>query len=437
MNQHKGIGVGLLGLGVVGTGVAKALTQDLQSIQDKISCSLRLKRVLVRDIQKPRVLTLPPVILTTDPKDILKDPEIAVVVEVMGGENPAAQLIREALSQHMHVVTANKEVMAKHGPELISLAHKKGVNLLFEASVGGGIPIIGPLMSDLLANDIGSIHAIINGTTNYILTRMAQQGLDFQQALQEAQQLGYAEPDPANDIQGTDAAYKLAILATLAFHTRVADGDVYREGISSLQARDFRYAQELGYTIKLLAIARCSDGAVQARVHPAFVPQTHLLAKVDEAFNAIEVEGPLVGRVVFHGQGAGQSPTTSAIMGDLMKVARQITSGSVPLPAIRLNNSLKMRPMSELETRYYFRINVADRAGVLAQIAGVLGQMHISIASVIQKDADPQKGTAEIVIMTHPSREEGVQASLKHLERLEVIQEINNLIRVEDWPREG
>lgn len=431
MALSHGIGVALLGLGVVGSGVAQALLHSAAAIDKKAGTPVRLRHILVRDLEKPRPFSPPPGLLTTSADAVLSDPHVHVVVEVMGGEHPAVDYIRRAISQGKHVVTANKEVMAKHGPELVDLAQKRRVSLLFEASVGGGIPIIGPLMKDLLANEVKSIHAIINGTTNYILTRMSTQGLDFQEALREAQRLGYAEPDPTNDIEGIDAAYKLAILATLAFHTRVRPEDIYHEGISRLQARDFRYAQELGYAIKLLAITRHNNGSIQVRVHPALVPLDHLLAKVEGAFNAIEVEGDLVGRVVFHGLGAGPLPTTSAVVGDLLEVARRMASGNGPVPMVRLEDGYSVQPMAEVKTMYYIRLSVADRAGVLAQIARVLGDLNISIASVIQKDADAKAGTAELVIMTHPSREADVQTALERLKGLPVVAEISNFIRVE------
>ena len=434
MNPPGEIGIGLMGLGVVGSGVAAALLHPGQPVPRKAGCPIKLIKVLVKDQGKGRPLVVPAELLTTDPRDMLANPEVQVLVEVIGGESPAEQYIREALSRGKHVVTANKEVMAKHGSELIALAAAKRVNLLFEASVGGGIPIIGPLMKDFLANDIRSIHAIINGTTNYILTRMARDRIDFREALNEAQERGYAEADPTNDVDGTDAAYKLAVLATRAFHTRVHAGDVYREGITRLQAQDFRYAQELGYAIKLLAIARREEDAIQLRVHPSLVPQEHMLAKVDGVFNAIEVEGDLMGRVLFHGMGAGKNPTTSAVIGDVVEIARKLSSGSAPLLATELSESLNIAPMSDLLSKYYLRLNVADQAGVLAQIARILGDQNISIASVIQKDTDPAAQTAEIVVTTHPAQEKAMQASLVHMERLEAIPEINNLVRVEDWP---
>ena len=426
------IGLGLMGLGVVGGGVALALLQPTRHFPQKVGCPVKLKKVLVRDVSKCRPDFVPPELLTVDPMDILDNPEVQVLVEVIGGENPAKQYIQDALSRGKHVVTANKEVMAKHGPELISLAAARNSHLLFEASVGGGVPIIGPLMKDLLANDIRSVHAIINGTTNYILTRMSRDRLDLHGALKEAQEQGYAEADPTNDIDGTDAAYKLAVLATLAFHTRVHAEDVYREGISRLEARDFQYAHELGYAVKLLAIARREGDTVQARVHPCFVPEEHILAKVDGAFNAVEVEGDLIGRVLFHGMGAGREPTTSAVIGDVLDIARKLGSGSGPVQASVLDESLVIASMSALISKYYLRLNVVDRAGVLAQIASILGELNISIASVIQKDTDVTSQSAEIVVTTHPAREDAMQESLKRIERLEDVREISNLVRVED-----
>ena len=318
------INVGLMGLGVVGGGVAAALLGQREEIIRKIGRPVNLKKILVRDPDKPRESGIPSDLLTTNPEDILTDPAIHVVVEVMGGTKPAARYLNDALSSGKHVVTANKEVMAKHGPELMSLAQGRGVNLLFEASVGGGIPIVGCLMNELLANQVHSIRGIINGTTNYILTRMANQFTDFHQALAEAQEMGYAEADPTNDVEGTDAAYKLAILASLAFHQQVQPEEVYRQGIGSLEAKDFRYAHELGFAIKSLAIATRENGAIRARVHPSLVPLDHMLAKVDGAYNAVEVEGNLCGRVLFHGLGAGREPTTSAVVGDLIEIGRKI-----------------------------------------------------------------------------------------------------------------
>ena len=408
---------------------------DPSPVPQLAECGVVLKRVLVRDTSKPRSPNAVGALLTREPDVLLEDPGVHLVVELIGGENPAYDYIRRALTSGRHVVTANKEVMAKHGAGLMALASKNGVHLFFEASVGGGIPIIGPLTKDLLANRIASITAIINGTTNYILTRMANGGASFQDALKEAQRLGYAEADPSSDVEGVDAAYKLAVLSSLAFHTSVHSDDVYREGISRLEARDFRYAEELGYAIKLLAIAQNDGEAVQVRTHPALVPQTHMLAKVDGVFNAIEVKGDLVGRVLFHGRGAGREPTTSAVVGDIVEAARCIRSGSAPPPRPP-TEAKSITPMSALVSKYYVRINVADRAGVLAHIARILGDHDISIANVLQKDTDPSTQTAELVVTTHPSGENSMQKSLTLIRGLDTVREINNLIRILDWDDE-
>ena len=436
MTAAPALNVGLLGLGVVGGGVAAALLEQSAAISAKAGRPLHLKKALVRDAAKPRDATIPARLITANPEEILSDPDIGLVVEVIGGVHPAAQYLKDALTAGKHVVTANKEVMAKHGPELLALARRQGVNLLFEASVGGGIPILGCLMDELLANQFRSIRSIINGTTNYILTRMANDHTSFRQALAEAQERGYAEADPTNDVEGIDAVYKLSILAALAFHHRVDPEDIYRQGIARLEPQDFRYASELGYAIKSLAIATLENGYLQARVYPALLPVDNMLAKVDGVYNAVEVEGSLCGRVLFHGQGAGRGPTTSAVVGDIIEVARRLDNA--PPPAAGDNSDAapeslcRIQSIDELECKYYLRLNVTDGPGVLAQIAQILGQQNISIAAVLQKDTDPAAQTAEIVITTHPSKESSVQKSLTLLEGLAVVQEISNLLRIED-----
>ena len=435
LSSGKSINVGLLGLGVVGGGVAETLLQQPEFLAGKAGRRVNLKRALVRDASRPRDVSLPEGLLTTNPEDVLADPEIGLVIEVMGGENPAAQYLEDALLAGKHVVTANKEVMAKRGPELLSLAQRKGLNLRYEASVGGGIPIIGCLVTELAANRFRSVRSIINGTTNYILTRMANDHTDFSLALAEAQEQGYAESDPTNDIEGYDAVYKLSILAGLAFHRRVAPQDIYREGITRLQPQDFRYAHELGYAIKSLAIATEEDGAIRARVYPALVPQENMLAKVDGVYNAVEVEGNLCGRVLIHGRGAGRGPTTSAVVGDLIEIARSLgseSSESSSSPFLAMEEAGSIRSIDDLECKYFLRLEIADRPGVLAQIARILGEQNISIASVLQKDANPAAQTAEIVITTHPARESSVQKSLELAANLEVVQEINSLLRIEE-----
>jgi homoserine dehydrogenase len=427
MAAKNEIGVGLLGLGVIGGQVAAHFVQRSETLSSHLDRPLVLRRVLVRDADAPRSLSFPEGVLTNDFNAVLNDPDIHIVVEVMGGENPAADYLMQLLQKGKSVVTANKEVMAKHGPLLMEAADRSGAQLRFEASVGGGVPIIGPLQNDLLANDITSIRAIINGTTNYILTQMAQEGVGFSVALAQAQKLGYAEPDPTNDVDGTDAAYKIAILASLAFHTAIAQQQVYCEGITTLQSEDFEFAHELGYEIKLLAIAKRTEDGVQARVHPALVHKESMLAKVEGPFNAVEVYGDLVGPVVFHGLGAGPAPTTSAIIGDLLAVARS----SANLSPARPWSVLPIKAMADLETQYYLRVSVTDQSGVLGQIARVFGDNNISIATLTQKDVDNHLGTAQLVITTHPAREAAMQTALQIIKQLPVLQEVNNLLRVE------
>lgn len=430
MGSHSEISIVLLGLGVVGSGVAGALRDKADSFAQRAGLRLALRRVLVRDITKTRSLSLPEGLLTDDPEDALSV-DCDIVIEVMGGEQPASEYIERSLTAGRRVVTANKEVMAKHGARLLAMAAETGGDILYEASVGGGIPIVSPLKRDLSANEIGSLRAIINGTTNFILTLMSLGGNDFASALRQAQELGYAEPEPANDIEGHDAAYKLAILASLAFHTDLHPDQVYREGITRLAPRDFRYASELGYAIKLLAIARRDGNAVEARVHPAFVPDGELLAKVDGVLNAVQVEGDLTGRVLFQGAGAGALPTTSAVMADVLDAARSIVQGGRPSPW-RYTSDMPVKPMADLTSRYYIRVEVADRPGVLADIGRAFGDNNVSIASVIQKETDEEAQTAEIVIMTHAAVEAAIQASIRQVESLDVVRQVGNFLRVED-----
>lgn len=424
------IGIGLLGHGTVGAAVARALTSNAALIEAQTGAAVSLRRVLVRDASRTRALPSG-VELTDDPAALLDDPDIGVVVEAMGGERPAFDYIQRALHAGKHVVTANKEVMAKHGPEALAHAAEHGVSLRFEASVGGGIPIIGPLLRDLAANDLSAVNAVINGTTNYMLTRMAQEGLSYADALRDAQQLGYAEPDPSSDVQGHDAAYKLAILASLAFRTRVHAGDVYREGVERLDAADFRYAAELGYVVKLLAAGRRVGNGVQVRVHPAFLPAAHPLASVSGVLNAVELEGDLVGWAMFQGPGAGPGPTASAIVGDLIEVVRCAASGVAPSPPPALDRGLAIGSMDDLETQYYLRLRAADRPGVMAAITHVLGARAVSLASVIQKEPARDDGTAEIVITTHTAREKAVRRAVEEMEALDAVLEVSNLVRVE------
>lgn len=432
MANDTGINVGLMGLGVVGGGVASALLQAPSAVSARVGREVSLRRVLVRDRSRQRDVQVPADLFTTNAEDILDDPEIDILVEVMGGSDPASFYFRRALESGKHIVTANKEVMAKDGAELLALARANQVSLLFEASVGGGIPIVGCLTNELAANDVYSIRSIINGTTNFILTRMAQQKTAFAEALAEAQGLGYAESDPTNDVEGIDAAYKLTVLATLAYGSRFRPEDVYRQGISALEPQDFRYAQEFGFSIKSLAVADLDDGGVQLRVYPALVPSGNMLGNVNGVYNAVEVHGNLCGRVLFHGMGAGRGPTTSAVLGDLVETARLVRDNALPGGPRELTQTLGVRKIDALQTRYYIRLVVADRAGVLAQIAKALGDENISIASVLQKDADPETQSAEIVIMTHPALESSVQQALLTIGQLEPVRRVGNMIRIEE-----
>lgn len=431
MAARKSINIGLMGLGVIGGGVVKVLTGKPDTLSREAGSKLVLKKVLEKDLAKHGALGVDRAIFTTKFEELVENPEIDVIVELMGGEHPAFEYMREALTHGKHVVTANKEVMSKHWVELLTTALDHHVILRYEASVGGGIPLIAPFQEDLVANDVSAIYAIVNGTTNYILTRMAKEGLDFSVALKNAQELGYAEANPTNDIEGIDAAYKLAILTTIAFGTEVKPENVYHEGISRLQVRDFRYARELGYAIKLLAIAKRTGDSIEARVHPVFIPEDSLLAKVDGVYNAILVEGDLVGQVIFYGEGAGPRATSSAVVSDIIKIAQDINSGKTSAPRLPFATGRTVMPMAEIKTRYYMRMSVADQAGVLAQISRILGDHAISISSVIQKETDPSTKIAEIVIMTHPAEEQAVQQALKETKHLGVVKEINNFVRVE------
>jgi homoserine dehydrogenase len=430
--MKKSIGIGLLGLGTVGSGMAEVLATKADSLAEQAGLPLILRKVLVRDVGKRRTVKLEPGLLTGSSEEVLSHPDVDIVVELIGGENPAEQYIAKALANRKHVVTANKEVMAKHGYELLSLASKHDADLRYEASVGSGIPLISTFQQDLAANRISAIRAILNGTTNYILTRMAQEGLEFASALKQAQELGYAEADPANDIEGVDAAYKLVILSNLAFGTKFVPQDVYCEGISNVAARDFLYAREFGYAIKLLAIAKRDDNKVEMRVHPVFVPRDSQLAKIDGVYNAVEVETDLAGRLVFYGEGAGALRASSAVVADVLAIARNIHRGVRNVPELRLNQQVTARPVSELKTRYYLRLNAPDRPGVLAQISKVLGDNSISISSVIQKEGDQAAQTAIIVIMTYPAGERAMQKALRQLRELPEVNEVSNFVRVEE-----
>jgi len=432
VSDEKTINIGLMGLGVVGSGVLRIIREKARVLAQETDRDLSVKKILVREKAKARDVNVDTAMLTTDPCDILDDPSIHIVIELIGGVEPAYTYAKRAIQAGKHLVTGNKDVMANHGPELLRLANEQNVDVYFEASVGGGIPLIGSFRSDLVANEIHEIYAIINGTTNYILTRMSREGAALADVLAEAQRLGFAEADPTKDVEGIDAAYKLAILTSLAFRTQVDPTAIYHEGIMQLEPADFRYAQDLGYVIKLLALARQDNGRYEAAVHPALVPQSAPLASVDGVYNAVYVVGDLVGNVMFYGRGAGSEPTASAIVADVIDVAHNIISGVTNRIPYSIDACKSLKPLDEIETRFYFRLWAADRPGVLAKIATVCGTHSISIASVIQKEADPVNKTAELVFTTHHAYERAMRVAVQDIAALDVVTRVAGFLRIVD-----
>ncbi len=427
-NSPSEVNVALLGLGVVGTGVARVLIQDNIHMQSVNGTVFNLKHILVNDIHKNREPFIPQEILTTSLEDVLSDSNVDTIIEVIGGTGIAYDAVKSALENGTSVVTANKELIAKCGQELRTIAQNSGAQLLYEASTAAAIPVISSLRTQLSGNKIKSIRGIINGTSNYIVSQMASSNARFQDALKEAQDLGYAESDPANDIEGTDALYKICILATLAFGVDINPEDVYKEGITQLEPQDFSMAHELGYAIKHLGICQISDEQLMIRVHPALIPTSQMLAKVDQVYNAIEIDGNLSGKIVLHGQGAGQNATTSAIIGDLL----DIKPNNETVKSVSLNQGPSIKNINALVTKYYIRISVNNEPGVLAKISTILGELNISIASVIQKDGTQSAEVAELIITTYESSEEDLQQALKQIALLSVVQTINTIIRIED-----
>lgn len=421
--------IGLLGLGTVGCGVVSILAANQPSISRKVGRDLLVKRALVRDLGRPRPADCAPVLLTREPADVTLAPDVDVVVEVMGGIEPARGYILEALAAGKDVVTANKDLMALHGRELLEAASRAGRDLLFEASVAGGVPIVLTLKQALAGNRISRLVGIVNGTTNYILTAMASEGREYAEALQAAQALGYAEADPSADVEGLDAARKLAILASIAFGSRVTVNDVYVEGITRIARADLDYAREFDSTIKLLAIATEDDGRIEARVHPALVPNSHPLSAVSGVFNAIYVVGDAVGETMFYGRGAGSLPTGSAVVADLMQVARNRDSAANGRLNCTCYRQLEVKPSAEFRCAYYVRLQVRDEVRVLASLAGIFAEAGVSFASIIQKPKP--KGEAEIVLITHPCREGDIRQAVETLRGHPKLLAISNIIRVE------
>ena len=424
------LNVGLIGLGTVGSRVAERMLTWQAQLARRAGVELCLRRVLVRDVDKPRMVEIGRELLTADAAQLLDDPSIQVVVEVAGGDEPMRSYLERAIASGKHVVTANKVVMANHGPELLSLAAEKNVDVYFEAAVGGGIPLISAFRTDLQANRIERVSAVINGTTNYVLGRMAAEELPLESAVREAQAAGYAEADPTDDVGGFDATYKLAILGSIAYEIRVRPSDIYREGIDGIEPVDFRYARELGYAIKLIAHTQRHPGRVEARVHPAMVPLDHPLAQVEGANNAVFVEGDLVGQVLLVGQGAGGRPTASAVVGDLIDLARSIRRGVQSRPSFSFDDRVGVIPMGEVVTRAYYRIRAEDRPGVLAAVGQVFAEEGVSISSFIQKDAWVEEKTAELVITTHPTADSRLQRARERIAQLEPVRAVSSFLRV-------
>jgi len=418
--------IGLLGCGNVGAALVAILQRDAASIAARTGVRLEIARVAVRSVAKERSVAIPEAILTHDAASVVADPAVDVVVEVIGGIEPARSLILDALKAGKPVVTANKELIANVGQEIFEAAAATGVDVLFEAAVGGGIPLIRPLRESLAGERIRRSTGIVNGTTNFILTRMSEEGTDYADALSEAQRLGYAERDPTADVEGFDAGSKLAIVASIAFGARIVAGDVYREGISGVSAADIAYAKRLGYAVKLVAIAEQLDGGdVAVRVHPAMVRTTHPLASVRESFNAVFIEGESVGQLMLYGRGAGGMPSASAVLGDLIDAAHNLRAGSVGR-ALQLHTA-KLRPIDDLASAYYLDLEVVDRPGVLAAVAGVMGAHDVSIKSMEQEGAG---AGARIVFVTHTARERDVQACIAELRALDVVLHVGTLLRV-------
>ncbi len=433
----KEIKVGLIGFGTVGSGVAKILQKNSKLIENRMGARMILKRVADVDLETDRGVRLKPGVLTRKAEEVIKDPEIDIVMELIGGIEPAKTFILKAIRNGKHVVTANKALLALHGDEIFSAAQRSGVDVNFEASVGGGIPLIRSIKEGLVANRIQSIFGILNGTSNYILTKMTDEGKGFKEVLREAQEKGYAEADPTYDVEGIDAAHKLAILIRLAFGTPIRFKDIFIGGISEITPLDIQFGREFGYRIKLLAIAKIDSGKIEARVHPTMIPEKHLLSTVGGVFNAIYIKGDAVGPTLFYGQGAGQMPTGSAVVGDLVELGRNllIRAAGRRVPLLSYQESaigkIALKGMDDVVMPFYMRFSALDRPGVLSRISGILGRNGISISAVIQKGRQVN-GAVPVVMMTHEAKEKSVHQALREIDRLGVILGKTMFIRVEN-----
>jgi homoserine dehydrogenase len=431
------IKVGMIGFGTVGSGVVKILQRNSKLIEKRMGAKIVLKRIADIELEKDRGVKLKPGVLTRNAEEVIKDPEIDIVMELMGGIEPARSYILKAIRNKKHIVTANKALLALHGDEIFKDAYRFGVDVNFEASVGGGIPLIRSIKEGLVANRIQSIFGILNGTSNYILSKMTNEGRGFKEVLKDAQEKGYAEADPTYDVEGIDAAHKLAILIRLAFGTPVRFKEIFIGGISEITPLDIQFSREFGYRIKLLAIAKIDQGKIEARVHPTMIPQGHLLSTVEGVFNAIYIKGDAVGPTLFYGQGAGQMPTGSAVVSDLVELGRNllVRANGHRVPSLSYQEfAIEKTPLKKIEEvvmPYYMRFSALDRPGVLSKISGILGKYDISIVSVIQKGRRI-KGAVPIVMMTHEAKEKNVHRALKEIDRLGVILGKTMYIRVEN-----
>jgi homoserine dehydrogenase len=433
----KEIKVGLIGFGTVGSGVGRILQKNSKLIEKRMGAKLTLKRIADIDLETDRGVKLKPGVLTRRAEDVIKDPDIDIVMELMGGIEPAKTFILKAIRNKKHIVTANKALLALHGDEIFREAHRRGVDVNFEASVGGGIPLIRSIKEGLVANRIHSIFGILNGTSNYILSKMTDEGRNFKEVLKEAQEKGYAEADPTYDIEGVDAAHKLAILVRLAFGTPFQFKEIFIGGMSEITPLDIQFGREFGYRIKLLAIAKIDKGKIEARVHPTLIPESHLLSTVEGVFNAIYIKGDAVGPTLFYGQGAGQMPTGSAVVSDLVELGRNVLTRAsghrVPLLSFQESaiEKIPLKEMDDVVMPFYMRFSALDRPRVLSKISGILGKNEISISAVIQKGRQVN-GAVPVVMMTHEAKEKNVHRALKEIDRLGVILGKTMFIRVEN-----
>ncbi|MEE4263295.1 MAG: homoserine dehydrogenase [Desulfobacteraceae bacterium] len=432
----KEINIGLLGCGTVGTGVAKLLIENRDLLTARVGANLKLKWVADIDIETDRGIQFPAGVLTNDAQKVLNDPEVDMVIEMIGGEGIAKDLMLQAINNGKHIVTANKALLAAHGNELFAAAARKGVDLAFEASVGGCMPTIKSMRESLVGNHIRSMSGILNGTCNYILSKIEAEGVAFEEALAEAQRQGYAEADPTLDVGGFDTAHKIAILAALAYGMEINLKDVYVEGISIITPLDIEFARQFGYRIKLLAISKFQDNRVEARVHPTMIPIKNLLASISGTVNAITISGDAVGDILLYGHGAGMMPTASAVVSDIVDIARNILSGTTrripPLSYQRESISrIPVLSIDDLVTHYYFRFAALDRPGVLSTISGILGKYDISLQSVHQKGRKTN-GSVPLVMLTHRAKEADVKQALAEISDLNVVSDEPVLIRIED-----